>query len=44
MTDTDLIWVFPKVGDIDFSPVTATNSIEVRIFDKDYKVMVQNWV
>jgi len=43
MTDTDLIWVVPKVGDIDYSPMIAAKSIEVRIFGKDYEVMVENW-
>lgn len=44
MTDVDIIWVVPKVKDIEYPPFTPTNSIMVKIFNEEYPITVENYV
>jgi alpha-1,3-glucan synthase len=45
MTDVDLIWVVPKVGDIEYPPGEPSDPFEVVIFGERYLVEVEthNW-
>lgn len=44
MTDCDLIWVIPKVGDIDYPAATPVDPIEVTIFDEAYLIETQHHI
>ncbi|KAL8283489.1 hypothetical protein RQP46_005592 [Phenoliferia psychrophenolica] len=44
MTDVDMIWVVPKVKDIEYPPFTPTDPILVKIFDEEYPISVENYV
>ncbi|KAL8279670.1 hypothetical protein RQP46_007983 [Phenoliferia psychrophenolica] len=43
MTDVQLVWVVPKVKDIEYPPFTPTDPIIVKIFDKEYPVEVEKY-
>ncbi|KAH9842609.1 glycoside hydrolase family 13 and glycosyltransferase family 5 protein [Rhodofomes roseus] len=44
MTDVDLIWVIPKVGDIDYPQGDPAEPIEVIIFGEPYLIEVETHV
>ncbi|KAG2054505.1 hypothetical protein BDR06DRAFT_971487 [Suillus hirtellus] len=44
MTDVDLIWVIPKVKDLDYPAGELVEPIEVIIFNEPYRIEVETHV
>ena len=43
MSDVDMIWVVPKVKDIEYPTFTPTDPILVKIFDEEYPIIVEKY-
>ena len=43
MSDVDMIWVVPKVKDIEYPTFTPTDPILVKIFDEEYPINVEKY-